>query len=140
MKISATILVMTTFICSATFGQKQVLIDLRVADAILKTNEIRVMIRNLTDTTSRIDFKQIRPRTQGQTSVINDLGVYSITFEFLLKDKWKRTNYEFSVDGNEKRIEIYLDFDRNDRGDEYLKDLTVSKFYTSRIYNCSSGD
>lgn len=131
MKISATILILTTFTCSATFGQRQVFINLKVADDILKTNEIRVVIRNLTDTTSRIDFKEVRPGTYNQTAVINDLGEYSITFEFFLKDKWKRTEYEFYVDGNEKRIEIYLNFDHNDRGNEYLKDLTVSKVYTS---------
>jgi hypothetical protein len=119
------------FICSAAFGQKQILINLRVADNIVKTDEIRVIIKNLADTISQIAFKQVRQGTQTQMSVINGLGVYSITFKFLIKNKWRKTDYEFSVGGNEKRIEIYFDFDRNDRGKEYLKDLTVSKVYAS---------
>jgi hypothetical protein len=109
------------FICSAAFGQKQILINLRVADNIVKTDEIRVIIKNLADTISQIAFKQVRQGTQTQMSVINGLGVYSITFKFLIKNKWRKTDYEFSVGGNEKRIEIYFDFDRNDRGKEYLK-------------------
>ena len=131
MKISVLILIMTTAICSVAFGQTQVLIDLRVADDVVETNKIKVTIRTLANTISRFEFKQVRSGTKTDTSVITKLGEYSIAFEYLLKDKWKRTDYQFAVDGKEKRIEIYLDFDRNDRGDEYLKDLTVSKFYTS---------
>jgi hypothetical protein len=53
----------------------------------------------------------------------------------LLNEKWKKTEYEFLVDGPEKRIEVYFDFDLNDRGTEYLKDLTVSKVYDSKNFS-----
>ncbi|MBS1508915.1 MAG: hypothetical protein JSS79_19920 [Bacteroidetes bacterium] len=126
------LLSITTLSIFSAFGQIQVDINLQVDDDVAKTSEIKVTIKDAANIVSTFNVKQVHPGTQNQTSVITKPGVYSIAFDYLQKDKWKRTDYEFTVDGKEKRVEIYLDFDRNDRGSEYLKDLTVSKIYTSR--------
>jgi hypothetical protein len=118
----------THIIC---LGQTEVSIACRIAENIMQTKELRYYILSGLDTI--FQSKAIDPKSR--RALYDSLGIYAagtyrLKFEHFDGSGVKQVEYDFIIDGKERLVQIFLYYTMNSLKNEYLKDVTVSKFYT----------
>ncbi len=130
--MKAIVLIIYFFVgVSMTWGQIDAIVNFSKSDAVQKTKGYRFSIYSSTDTL--VVFNSIENKDRPKIKVPLPSNYYSVqaVFEYTTDLKeWQQIEYPISLEKDLKRMEIEINFSVNDKKVEFLKDLTVNKYYS----------
>lgn len=115
---------------SKACGQTELLVDFSKCDNLIKSKGFRFSIFTQSDTLSifnlaeKEDFKKKTVSIPSSNHEI--LGMFEYSLDLI---EWMKIEYPITLEKDLKRIEIALNFAKNNNNVEFLQDFTIDKYW-----------
>lgn len=114
------------------WGQTEMVVNFRNSGQAVKTNGFRCSIYLSNDTLVVFNSTDKNVLKKTKVSIPTGNDTVSIAFEYATDIKeWHKVEYPIALEKELKRIEVDIHFSANDSDMEFLKDLTVDKYYST---------